>query len=101
MQAKAGTDYLIVDVRSEQERLECGWIPGSVNIPSTQFEGETLAQVRQELKTVPNLYFHCALSQVRGPKCAQKYVTHINQSDEHSASQSVLVLRGGRSWQKT
>lgn len=92
--AKVGQDYLIIDVRSLEERQENGWIPNSINIPSVDFE-ENLKVIQDEYHSISCLYFHCALSQVRGPKCAQKYVTAINQSEAHKMEQSIFILRGG------
>jgi hypothetical protein len=58
------------------------------------------------------LIFHCALSQVRGPKCAQRYCSLRDQQErvqEQSfgspspppPQQQVLVLRGGfEEWQR-
>ena len=92
--AKVGQDYLIIDVRSHEERLQNGWIPNSINIPSVQFEQE-LELILAQYHSISNLYFHCALSQVRGPKCAQKYVAAINHSEAHNLEQSIFILRGG------
>ena len=90
----ANQDYLIIDVRDEEERSGNGWIPGSLNIPSTQFDAN-VGPIRDQIHKIPTLYFHCALSQVRGPKCAQKYVAKINQSEDHKLEQQVFILRGG------
>ena len=91
---RPGVDYLIIDVRAPDERQENGWIPYSINIPSNVFETDLL-RILNEYHSIPCLYFHCALSQVRGPKAAQKYVTAINNSDAHKREQSIFILRGG------
>ncbi|KAI8902356.1 Rhodanese-like domain-containing protein [Globomyces pollinis-pini] len=87
-----GRDYLVVDVRDDD--FNGGNIINAINIPSATFDAN-LPSIHQQLKPIPKLYFHCALSQVRGPKCAQKYVNFINASDEHSLQQQVFIVRGG------
>ena len=52
--------------------------------------------IRQYSLNMPDkIIFHCALSQIRGPKCAQRFVTLRNDSAEMKKEQEVLVLRGG------
>ncbi|CAO3633347.1 unnamed protein product [Cunninghamella blakesleeana] len=94
---KAGEDYLVVDVRDED--YIGGHIPKAVNIPASQI-AESAPSLIQKYSKVPEVYFHCALSQVRGPKSARIYneLLHVlgNTTD-----QKVKVLRGGfEEWQE-
>ncbi|KAF9567454.1 hypothetical protein EC968_003255 [Mortierella alpina] len=106
-----GKDYLIVDVRDDD--YVGGHIPGSLNVPSKKLP-EELPVLIEEYKAVPQLFFHCALSQVRGPKAARRWSEALAQRDtqleeaeaktEAAAveaankgplSQKVSILRGG------
>jgi rhodanese-related sulfurtransferase len=84
---KSGIDYAIIDVRDED--FHYGHIPGAFNIPAHEF----LEKLDSEdssldyLNNIPMLIFHCALSQVRGPKCAQRYETRKGKQ--------TFVLKGG------
>lgn len=76
-----------------------GNIPGALNVPARVFV-ETVQEFHSQWKYVPLLIFHCALSQVRGPKCAQRYVQSVLLNGDSSQHQSVHVLQGGFSqWQ--
>lgn len=84
----SGLDYLIIDVRDELEIIENGSIVNSININSNIFISQ-IDEIKEKLSDVPVLFFHCALSQVRGPNCARKY-SEVMKSD-----QEVLILRDG------
>ncbi|KAL2919235.1 Cdc25 phosphatase Ibp1 [Polyrhizophydium stewartii] len=93
---KPGRDYLVVDVRGDD--YAGGHIPGARNVPSNVLL-ENPDQQLQELGGVPVLFFHCALSQVRGPKCANRYAEALARAGR-SGTQQVKVLRGGfEQWQ--
>ncbi|KAG0378902.1 hypothetical protein BGX24_002457 [Mortierella sp. AD032] len=108
-----GKDYLIVDVRDSD--YIGGHIRGSVNIPSHDLP-ERLPTLIEEYKQVPQLIFHCALSQVRGPKAANRWAEALAARDETELAteaaaveaakkspltQQVNVLRGGfGEWQR-
>jgi Cdc25 family phosphatase len=87
-----GKDFLIIDVRDDD--YHGGNIKGSLNIPSKIFN-EQIAKLQLELLEIPELYFHCQLSQVRGPKCAQKYVNELNKLEHHAVDQDIYIIRGG------
>ena len=95
-QKVSSVDYLIVDVRGDDYTVctftdlisQVGNIPGARNIPSHEFL-ENLSLYTPSLIKVPVLIFHCALSQVRGPKCAHRYAL------QQSNSQKVYCLQGG------
>ncbi|KAJ1995246.1 Cdc25 phosphatase Ibp1 [Coemansia umbellata] len=99
---KPGVDYLIIDVRDEDYKV--GHIPGAINIPAHEIRERANGLV-QQYSSVPMLVFHCALSQVRGPKSARIYkeaATEALTTAEPSSplfNQAVNVLTGGfTSW---
>ncbi|KAF8983089.1 hypothetical protein BGZ46_010908 [Entomortierella lignicola] len=96
-----GKDYLVIDVRDE-DRVG-GHIPGSVNIPSKELP-ERLPALVEQYRQVPELFFHCALSQVRGPKAANRWSNALAESVEASQGtlpQRISILRGGfGDWQR-
>ncbi|KAF9169349.1 hypothetical protein BGX21_010151 [Mortierella sp. AD011] len=96
-----GKDYIVIDVRDE-DRVG-GHIPGSVNIPSKELP-DRLPILIEQYQQVPELYFHCALSQARGPKAARRWSNALVEREETgqgAISQNVRVLRGGfGEWQR-
>ncbi|KAK3836957.1 MAG: Rhodanese-like protein [Linnemannia elongata] len=112
-----GKDYLIIDVRDSD--YIGGHIRGSVNIPSQDLRDQ-LPTLIEEYKAVPQLIFHCALSQVRGPKAANRWAEALAARDDAAAAdvaateraaveaankgpltQHVNILRGGfGEWQR-
>ncbi|KAJ1865083.1 Cdc25 phosphatase Ibp1 [Coemansia sp. RSA 2703] len=99
---KPKVDYLIVDVRDEDYRG--GHIKGSINVPAHEIQ-QKARSLAEEYKAVPLVVFHCALSQVRGPKSARIYRETVKEALVTAASsdplfdQQVNVLRGGfNSW---
>ncbi|KAI9226307.1 MAG: Rhodanese-like domain-containing protein [Piptocephalis tieghemiana] len=95
-----GKDYAIVDVRDTD--FAGGNIPGAINVPAHRLY-ETLPSLLSSFAKVPLVVFHCALSQVRGPKSARIYrdARAVMEADEESTIvQEVRVLRNGFSgWQ--
>ncbi|KAH7914304.1 Rhodanese-like domain-containing protein [Hygrophoropsis aurantiaca] len=93
-------DYLVIDVRDDD--WIGGNIKGSRNIPSLTFSA-TVGELVTEVKDIPTIIFHCALSQLRGPKAAQIYERErlsitVTPSDEEGLTfpdQKIYVLRGG------
>ncbi|SRR6266403_2031749 len=59
---RPGKDYLVVDVRDSD--FIGGHIPNCRNEPSTSFL-DTLDDLVRDTKDVPQVIFHCALSQSR------------------------------------
>ncbi|KAH7031791.1 Rhodanese-like domain-containing protein, partial [Linnemannia elongata] len=100
-----GKDYLVIDVRDSD--YIGGHIRGSVNIPAHEIP-EKLPTLIEEYKDVPQLIFHCALSQVRGPKAANRWAealaaqrAAVEAANKGSLTQQVNILRGGfGEWQK-
>ncbi|KAI8330762.1 Rhodanese-like protein [Chlamydoabsidia padenii] len=90
---QVGKDYLIIDVRDDD--FVGGNIPGALNVPANQLV-DAASDLAQTYSNVPVIYFHCALSQVRGPKSARIYneIRHL-QPSLSSKDQQVYVIRGG------
>ncbi|KAJ8652302.1 hypothetical protein O0I10_012075 [Lichtheimia ornata] len=86
-----GKDYVIIDVRDKD--FYGGNIPGAINVPANQML-DRVNELIEKYKAVPQVYFHCALSQQRGPKAARIYneVRHLTGEKD---VQKVMVLRGG------
>lgn len=97
------TSLAIVDVRDSD--YIGGHIKGCLHYPSGNFN-ETLPELRQKLidNQVKDVVFHCALSQVRGPKAALRFLRGLDSAPEDQkdklSSLKVWVLEGGfTSWQ--
>ncbi|KAF9308214.1 hypothetical protein BG003_011436 [Podila horticola] len=95
-------DYLIIDVRDAD--YIGGHIPGCLNIPAHDLPDQ-LPQLIEEYKNVPQLFFHCALSQVRGPKAAKRWSQAVAAAAETATTpapaQKINILRGGfGEWQR-
>ncbi|CAO3676310.1 hypothetical protein G6F70_003925 [Rhizopus microsporus] len=87
----AGKDYVIIDVRGDD--YIGGHIPGSVNVPAGRIHDE-VNQLVEKYSQIPIIYFHCALSQVRGPKSARIYSETL-QNLGVKTDQKVKILRYG------
>ncbi|KAJ7288039.1 Rhodanese-like domain-containing protein [Mycena rebaudengoi] len=88
----AHQDYLVVDVRDDD--YAGGNIKNALNLPSRQFYTSVLSLV-DKTADVKLVVFHCALSQVRGPKAARVY-EETRQSVAHDKpAPEVVVLRNG------
>jgi len=91
----AGKDYVVVDVRDED--FIGGNVKGCLRAPSQTYEANVTDLVSQ-LRDIPTVVFHCAYSQVRGPKSARIYAERRDASapeDSPEIEQQVLVLQGG------
>jgi len=86
-------DYLVIDVRDGD--FIGGHIVNCHNSPSATFP-DKLDDLVKDTRDVPQIIFHCALSQVRGPKAARQYNDRRNQMrDDDDIPHEVFVLRGG------
>lgn len=81
----------VIDVRGDD--FVGGNIVGAHNSPSTQFHDDVKDLVKKYQDT-PKVVFHCALSQVRGPKAARIY-SEIQKELNPEKKQEVYVLRDG------
>jgi len=88
-----GRDYLVVDVRDDD--FVGGNIVGCLNKPASEFLAHVDSVVK-DTKDVPLIVFHCALSQVRGPKAARIYEqTRKHMYGDDDVPHEVAVLREG------
>jgi len=86
-------DYLVVDVRDDD--YAGGNIKNALNLPSREFQMGVynLVQKNADVKVV---VFHCALSQMRGPKAARIYEeTRNNLNLAQEKPQEIYVLSHG------
>ncbi|KAF7348350.1 Rhodanese domain-containing protein [Mycena sanguinolenta] len=89
----ANQDYLVVDVRDDD--FAGGNIKNAVNLPSRQFNMGVYNLVQKSVD-VKVMVFHCALSQMRGPKAARIYEeTRNNLNLGQDKPQEVYVLTHG------
>ncbi|KAJ7079787.1 Rhodanese-like domain-containing protein [Mycena belliarum] len=89
----ANKDYLVVDVRDDD--YAGGNIKDALNRPSREFHMGVYDLV-QKTVDVKVMVFHCALSQVRGPKAARIYEeTRSNLKLAQDKPQEIYVLRNG------
>ena len=85
-------EFQIIDVRDDDYGP---YILGNLNYPAFEFNEIKMNEIIEKTKNTKYVIFHCALSQVRGPKCAEMYFKHRNANYANYPKQSVLVLRGG------
>ncbi|KAG8745831.1 hypothetical protein FRC10_006858 [Ceratobasidium sp. 414] len=95
------TDYVVIDVRDDDfifkyQATQGGNIVGCVRAPSYNYL-TTVDELVTKTKDVPKMIFHCALSQLRGPKAAEIYTETRNNrlNPGETPHQEVYVLRGG------
>ncbi|KAG9138700.1 hypothetical protein Leryth_026971 [Lithospermum erythrorhizon] len=88
----------IVDVRDD-ERSYDGHIAGSLHFPSDTFL-DKLPTLLEATKGKDTLVFHCALSQVRGPKCARRFSDYVSEINDEMGIKNVMILeRGYNGWE--
>ncbi|CAN6302624.1 unnamed protein product [Urochloa humidicola] len=88
----------IVDVRDE-ERSYDGHIAGSHHYASDSFT-DRMPDLAQATEAKETLVFHCALSKVRGPSCAQMFHDYLSEAKEDSGVKNIMVLeRGFNGWE--
>ncbi|KAL3897141.1 MAG: hypothetical protein SGCHY_003627 [Lobulomycetales sp.] len=85
----------IVDVRDfDFDRPIVNPSNPTINITKDEFIDDLDQKYFPLLQEEPILVFHCALSQVRGPKCAQRYCVKL-RSVHTNPTQKVYILQGG------
>lgn len=95
---KPHPNVVVVDVRDDERNYD-GHIAGSLHFASDTFY-ENLPSLVQAVKGKDTLVFHCALSQVRGPKCARRFVEYLSEMKEDVGIKNVMVLeRGYNGWE--
>lgn len=88
----------IVDVRDE-ERIYDAHIAGSLHYASGSFS-EKIPDLVESLQGKDTVVFHCALSQVRGPTCAEAFLDYLSKKDGDTGFKEVMVLeRGFNGWE--
>ena len=86
---KGPKEFRVIDDRTTEEIAASGKIVDAKIIESSTFD-QDIEEIKDQLKHVPKLYFHCAYSQSRGPKSAQKYFDSIKGNK--TCDQEVFVL---------
>ncbi|KAL0426433.1 UNVERIFIED_CONTAM: Dual specificity phosphatase Cdc25 [Sesamum latifolium] len=86
----------IIDVRDE-ERTYDGHIAGSLHFASGTFVDKlpSLVEATQDKDT---LVFHCALSQVRGPKCARRFAEYLADANDVGVKNIMVLEHGYNGW---
>ncbi|KAL0344666.1 UNVERIFIED_CONTAM: Dual specificity phosphatase Cdc25 [Sesamum radiatum] len=87
----------IIDVRDD-ERSYDGHIAGSLHFASGTFV-EKLPSLVEATKEKDTLVFHCALSQVRGPKCARRFAEYLADANDVGVKNIMVLERGYNGWQ--
>ncbi|KAI3472036.1 hypothetical protein Pfo_028724 [Paulownia fortunei] len=82
----------IVDVRDD-ERSYDGHIAGSLHFASDTFV-DKLPSLVKATKGKDTLVFHCALSQVRGPKCARRFADYLTDVNDVGVKNVMVLERG-------
>jgi len=85
-------DYLVVDVRDDD--YAGGNILMGQHWPSHNFSWK-VNELVENTKSVKTIVFHCALSQIRGPKAARIYEETCSLRPDSDGKPEVFVLRGG------
>jgi rhodanese-related sulfurtransferase len=86
---------LIIDVRDDD--FHGGHIRGAVNITQESFaEDEDVDALVDRYQHQERIIFHCMMSQVRGPFCAQRFVSRMEALLENKEKKpQVFILDGG------
>ncbi|KAK4432476.1 Dual specificity phosphatase Cdc25 [Sesamum alatum] len=87
----------IVDVRDD-ERSYDGHIAGSLHFASGTFL-DKLPSLVEATKDKDTLVFHCALSQVRGPKCARRFAEYLADAKDMGMKNIMVLERGYNGWE--
>lgn len=90
----------VVDVRDDDH--VGGHIAQSLHIPAATFMSNVDSYAREISQSNDVVVFHCAFSQVRGPKCARMFAQALARNSEQLTSDTgssrnpeVKVLEGG------
>ncbi|XP_047311965.1 dual specificity phosphatase Cdc25 [Impatiens glandulifera] len=98
LSVKPRPNVAIIDVRDD-ERSYDGHICGSLHFASDTFT-DKIPNLIQTVKGKDTLVFHCALSQVRGPKCARRLADYLGNVKDDAGIKNIMVLeRGYNGWE--
>lgn len=65
----------------EMQEFADGHIAGALHVPSGKFQDEAeVDKVIENLPTNGTVVVHCMLSQVRGPKCANRWLSSLDEA---------------------
>ncbi|KAL8154297.1 hypothetical protein V2J09_012057 [Rumex salicifolius] len=87
-----------LNVRRDDERSYDGHIAGSLHFASDTFL-DKIPNLVQQVKDKDTLVFHCALSQVRGPKCARRMFEYIESTEDAGLKNIFVLERGYNGWE--
>ncbi|KAL9235986.1 hypothetical protein vseg_010702 [Gypsophila vaccaria] len=91
-------NFAIIDVRDDERGYD-GHIAGSLHFASDTFL-DKLPNLVHQVQGKDTLVFHCALSQVRGPKCARRLSEYLAETTQDAGIKDILVLeRGFNGWE--
>ncbi|KAL0316201.1 UNVERIFIED_CONTAM: Dual specificity phosphatase Cdc25 [Sesamum radiatum] len=93
---KTSPKIAIIDVR-DYERSQDGHIAGSLHFASGTFL-EKFPSLVEATKDKDTIVFHCALSQVRGPRCARKLAEHLANAEGVGVKNVMVLERGFNGW---
>ncbi|KAL7417219.1 Rhodanese-like domain-containing protein [Mrakia frigida] len=90
----------IIDVRDDD--FPGGNIVSALNYPSREASPAGFEQLAKDLKGkgVDKVVFHCALSQVRGPKAARRYAEALGRVEPESEQEIYILEEGFTGFQK-
>ncbi|OQR85718.1 hypothetical protein THRCLA_23009 [Thraustotheca clavata] len=85
----------VIDVRDSD--FIGGHIRGAINLPEDHFQDDDeVDEIVEEYKDVPQIVFHCMMSQIRGPFCAKRFKSRMEIVLEDAPKKpDVRVLYGG------
>ncbi|KAL3536227.1 hypothetical protein ACH5RR_004688 [Cinchona calisaya] len=90
---KSRPNIAIVDVRDDERNYD-GHIAGSLHFASHTFF-DKIPTLIDAAKGKDTLVFHCALSQVRGPKCARWFADYLAETKEGAGIKNIMILEHG------
>ncbi|KAL8508742.1 hypothetical protein ACS0TY_016095 [Phlomoides rotata] len=82
----------------DDERSYDGHIAGSLHFSSDTFV-DKLPKLVEATNGKDTLVFHCALSQVRGPKCAQRFAEYVGDAKVMGVKNIMVLERGYNGWE--
>ncbi|XP_077221661.1 rhodanese/Cell cycle control phosphatase superfamily protein [Tasmannia lanceolata] len=94
---KRQPNVAIVDVRDDERNYDAH-IAGSLHYASETFS-QKIPNLLQQVKGKDTLVFHCALSQVRGPSCANMFADYLSETKDVDIKKVVVLEHGFNGWE--
>ncbi|KAL6496283.1 cell division cycle-related protein [Orobanche gracilis] len=94
---KRSRNIAIVDVRDDERKFD-GHIAGSLHFASSTFV-DKLPDLVEATKGKDTLVFHCALSQVRGPRCAETFAQYLSKEKNAGVGNIMVLEHGYNGWE--